>query len=184
MTDKEILRQIFTETKYTAYKGATPDVRLSDQFSDDSLDCILDALIARGVTVEPCKEGDTIYRIYKACEPNDGLRPEFAPDKVFVYKCPYLEEAQYCGDCDECRAVKENPKLDSDDAYYCTINVTVFHPLCKERLVIRKDKFSVGQKHNVYKTPMFNENTLVEDMVFLTYEDALEVVNELKAKEI
>ena len=128
---------------------------------------IADKIIDDGWIKLPCKEGDTVYKIRKFCGANTGYKEFYRPSKEFEENCQYLEPQSWYDDCDRCKAVK-----DYDEGCYCDLNVKIFCDTCKDRIAIQKDKFILSMSHSVFNTPMFDENTKLEDTYFLTKEEA------------
>lgn len=120
----------------------------------------------------PCKEGTSIYCIKKDCERNCGRMEEFKPTKEFDTNCvhyhpDFYECEEYC-DCQD------------DYEHYCSLNLEIYCELCKERLTIHKDYFSLSKITQIYGTAQFNPNTKLEDTYFLTVEEAQKKIEELK----
>ena len=128
---------------------------------------VADYLLENGVIVPPCKVGDTVYKIVKFCETNTGYKEFYRPTKEFEEDCPYLEPQSWSDDCDRCKAVD-----DYDEGCFCTLNLKIYCDTCKSRLAIQKEKFTYGMMTRVFNTPMFDENTSDEDILYLTREEA------------
>ena len=129
-------------------------------------ECIADHLIANNVIVLPCKPGDTVWRIRKFCEENTGMRECFRPSIEFAQNCPnyvegYYESEEYCDACD-----------DHLDSSYCSLDLKILCNTCKERFAMQPEFFDFAMTTRVFGTPMFNENTELEDTLFLTKEAA------------
>ena len=132
----------------------------------DTAEFIADYLIANGVIISLCKEGDTVYKIVKFCEENTGYKEFYRPSKEFADNCPHLEPAEW--ECSEsCKACD-----DYDDASYCSLYLKILCDTCKERIAIQRDRFSFAMMRRVFNTPMFDKSIELKDMLFLTYEEA------------
>lgn len=164
MTDIERLKEIFRETKYAPFECMKPEVNLAVQFNDYSLDFIVKELLAKGVLVPPCKEGDTVYRIVKACESNDGRSEFYRPTPEFSENCPCFEQ-DYDGEY--CKAAKDYNKK-----WYCSLNLNVICSKCIERFAIQKEKFTYSMMKSVFNAPMFDKNTTLDNTYFLSEEEA------------
>lgn len=125
----------------------------------------------------PCKEGDTIYKIVKFCGVNTGYYEFYRPSVEFESDCEYFEPACYYDDCERC-----NAKIEDDDKepWYCSLHLDVLCEKCKERFAIQKDKFTIAKVRQVFNTPMFNENTLLGDIYYLSFEEAEEALKRIK----
>ena len=125
----------------------------------------------------PCKEGDTIYKIVKFCGKNTGYYEFYRPSVEFESDCEYFEPACYYDDCERC-----NAKIEDDDKepWYCSLHLDVLCEKCKERFAIQKDKFTIAKVRQVFNTPMFNENTSLEDIYYLSFEEAEEALKRIK----
>lgn len=117
----------------------------------------------------PCKEGDTVYKIVKFCEANDGYKEFYRPSVEFKDDCEYLEPQYWADDCERCNAQIED---DDKEPWYCSLNLDILCEKCKERFAIQKDKFTFSKVRQVFNTPMFNENTSLEDIYYLSFEEA------------
>lgn len=128
---------------------------------------LADCILADGWIRPPCKVGDTVYKIRKFCESNTRYKEFYRPTKEFKEPCPYFKEQAWAEDCDRCKAVS-----DFDEGCYCSLNVKIFCDTCKERIAIQREKFTFSMMNSIFNTPMFNTNTDVEDIYFLTKEEA------------
>jgi hypothetical protein len=127
----------------------------------------------------PCKEGDTIYKIVKFCGTNTGCLEFYRPSVEFESDCEYFEPAQYYDDCERCNAKTE----DNDaDHWYCSLRLDVLCEKCKERFAIQKDKFTIAKVRQIFNTPMFNENTVLEYTYYLSFEEAKEALKRIKGE--
>lgn len=134
---------------------------------------IADHLIAHGVVILPCNEGDAVYKIVKFCEENTGYKEFYRPSKEFAENCPHLEPAEW--ECSErCKACD-----DYYDASYCSLYLKIFCDTCKERIAIQRDKFTFAMMRRVFNTPMFDKSTELRDTLFLTKEEAERALNYL-----
>lgn len=119
----------------------------------------------------PCKEGTPIYYIQKQCE-----KGRYNSLKKFEKDCEYYEPDYY--------DVEERCVLDIEDdeeyKHYCSQNLKIFCNLCKERLVVCKDVFTLSKINQIYGTAQYNPSTKLEDTYFLTVEGAEEKIEELK----
>lgn len=138
---------------------------------------LADYLIANGVIVPPCKEGDVIYRIVKFCEANTGYKEFFRPSIEFENDCPYLDPASWCDDSNTCTAI-----TDYREADYCDINLKILCDACKNRIAIQKDRFTFSKMHQVFNTPMYDKNTDLYYTYFLTLDDVKEAEAKLKGR--
>lgn len=168
MTDREELIKILENLLVQSYP-------IEDNLNTSEF--IADYLLNNHITVLPCREGDTIYKIVKFCEENIGYAEEYKPSKEFNEDCPYFQGASWYDDADECEAVK-----DYLDRQYCNFNLKIFCDKCKERLVVQKDKFTLSKVHKIYNAPMFNENTELKDTYFRTKEEAEKALEKLDFK--
>lgn len=127
---------------------------------------VADHLIANGVTVLPCKEGDTVYVIRKFCDQNTGYKEFYRPSKEFDKPCQHYEPAEWeCGErCIAC--------ADIDFSSYCSLNLNLSCDECKERIAIQADKFNFSMMCRVFNTPMFDEKIELVDTLFLTKREA------------
>lgn len=164
MTDIERLKEIFRETKYAPFEGMKPEVNLAFQFNDYSLDFIVKELLAKGVLVSPCKEGDTVYHIVKSCEDTAGRIEFYRPTPEFSEDCPCFEQTY---DGEYCKAAK-----DYDKKWYCSLNLNIICSKCIERFAIQKEKFTYSMMTKVFNAPMFDEKTRLDDTYFLSEEEA------------
>lgn len=117
----------------------------------------------------PCKEGDTIYRIKKFCEGNTGYKDFYIPTIEFEDDCEHFEAACCLGDCDRCNAQIED---DDKEPWYCSLNLDILCEKCKERFAIQKDIFTISKIRQVFNTPMFNNHLSLEDIYYLSLEEA------------
>ena len=120
----------------------------------------------------PCKLEDTVYRIVKYCEENTGYKNFYKPSIEFTKNCIHYEPQNWdiperCKACD-----------DWDDADYCSLYLDILHDACKERFAIRKEKFQLSMRCQIYNTPMFDEKTSLRDVLFLSQEEAEKVLAE------
>lgn len=129
------------------------------------------------LVILPCKEGDTIYKIVKFCEANTGYKEFYRPSIEFESDCEYYEQQYWADDCERC-----NAKIEDDDKepWYCSLNLDILCEKCKERFAIQKDKFTFSKMRQVFNTPMFNENTSLEDIYYLSLEEAENALKTLK----
>ena len=118
----------------------------------------------------PCKEGEKLYCIEKICGTNDGYKEEYKHSKEFDTECYYYDKGY---DCDCCDAVLKD---------YCSINIDIYCDECKERFVVAPVYFEYGMRTRVFGTEMFNEKTRLEDILYLTYEQAGDKIKELVNK--
>ena len=127
----------------------------------------------------PCKEGDTIYKIVKFCGENTGYYEFYRPSVEFENNCEYFEPACYMDDSERC-----NAKIEDDDKepWYCSLNLDVLCEKCKSRFAIQKDKFTLSMVRQVFNTPMFKENTSLEDVYYLSFEEAEEALKKIKGE--
>ena len=132
-------------------------------------------VIERSVVL-PCKFGTTIYKIVKFCEQNTGFKEFYIPSKEFKENCPYYEPQCWEDYCEKCKAVDNF----DNGAYYCSLNLEILNEKCKERLAIQKDVFTFSKLNHIYNTPMFNEGTDIEDICYLTEEEAKEALEKIK----
>lgn len=119
----------------------------------------------------PCKVGTKLYQIVKVCGTNDGRRKEFTPSKEFCKPCENYVELGY-GDGEYCH-------LDSNYDY-CSINLTMYCDECKNRLAIEPVYFDYGMMNRVFNTPTFKKDTSLEDILFLTPEEAERALKEIE----
>lgn len=128
------------------------------------------------LVVLPCKEGDTVYKIVKFCGENTGYYEFYKPSVEFESDCEYFEPACYMDDSERC-----NAKIEDDDKepWYCSLNLDVLCEKCKSRFAIQKDKFTLSMVRQVFNTPMFKENIFLEDVYYLSFEEAEEALSEL-----
>lgn len=124
----------------------------------------------------PCKEGDTIYKIRKFCEENTGRYEFYRPSVKFESDCEYFEPACYYDDSERCNAEIED---DDKEPWYCSLNLDVLCEKCKSRFAIQKDKFTLSMVRQIFGTPMFNENTSIEDVYYLSFEEAKEALSRI-----
>ena len=124
---------------------------------------LADYLIANGVVISPCKEGDTVYKIKKFCDENTGYMEFYTPSKEFDKPCPHYEPAEW-----ECA---ENCKI-GDDGSYCSQYLDIRCEKCKERTAIQAAQFDFSMLRKVFNTPMFDESTQLRNTFFLTKEEA------------
>ena len=168
----KLLKAAVYEQVYTNSDGK-PVVSVPKRIVDiNEAGILADYLIANGVIISPCKEGDTVYKIEKFCDENTGYHESYKPSKEFDKPCPHYRAAEWeieekCAACD-----------DFDDACYCSLNLNVFCEMCKERIAIQKDKFDFAMMRRVFNTPMFDKNTVLEDMLFLTEDEAGKAIAE------
>ena len=134
---------------------------------------IAEYLVSSGAVLQPCAEGDTVYKIVKYCEKNTGRKEFYRPSIEFDKNCPYLRPQEFYDDYDRCKAVD-----DYDEGCYCGLNLKIFCNTCKERMAIVKEKFTYPMMRRVYNTPMFDKNTSLDDTLFLSYEDAAKCLKE------
>lgn len=125
----------------------------------------------------PCKEGDTVYKIVKFCGENTGCYEFYRPSVEFENDCEYFEPACCYDDCERC-----NAKIEDDDKepWYCSLNLDILCEKCKERFAIQKDKFTLSMIRQVFNTPMFKENTSLEGIYYLSFEEAEEALKRIK----
>lgn len=121
------------------------------------------------VIVLPCKEGDTIYRIVKFCEENTGCQEFYRPSVEFESDCEYFEPACWFDDSERCNAEIED---DDKEPWHCSFNLDILCEKCKERFAIQKDIFTLSKVRQIFNTPMFNENISLEDIYYLSFEEA------------
>ncbi len=178
MTEKEILRQVLDTITFEPLPEALP-AKFTTQFSETALDQILDSLIASGVQVVPCQEGQKVYRIRKCCEENTGYKEEYGFDKEYSEDCPYLEPAAWQDESDRCEAVE-----DIDERDWCTLNCNILCEHCKGRFAIQKDDYKISMRYQIYGTPMFKEDTPLDMVRFKTYDEAKSVLEQHIAKGI
>lgn len=128
--------------------------------------------------VLPCKEGDVVYKIVKFCEQNTGYKEFYRPSVEFENDCEYLEPQYWANDCERC-----NAQIDDDDKepWYCSLNLDILCEKCKERFAIQKDRFTFSKIRQVFNTPMFNKNTSLEDIYYLSLEEAEDALKILKS---
>lgn len=127
--------------------------------------------------VLPCKEGDTIYKIVKFCKENTGCYEFYRPSVEFESDCEYFEPACYYDDCERCNAqIEDNDK----EPWYCSLNLDVLCEKCKSRFAIQKDKFTFSKIRQIYNAPMYNENISLEDVYYLSLEEAENALKRLK----
>lgn len=124
----------------------------------------------------PCKEGDTVYKIRKFCEENTGCYEFYRPSVEFEKNCEYFEPACYYDDYERCNAEIED---DDKEPWYCSLNLDVLCEKCKSRFAIQKDKFTLSMVRQIFGTPMFNENTSIEDVYYLSFEEAEEALSRI-----
>lgn len=125
----------------------------------------------------PCKEGDTIYKIVKCCEENTGYKEFYRPSIEFESDCEYYEPQCWADDCERCKAKIED---DDKEPWYCSLNLDILCERCKERFAIQKDKFTFSKMRQVFNTSMFNNNTALEDVYYLSLEEAENALKILK----
>lgn len=127
----------------------------------------------------PCKEGETVYKIVKFCEENTGYSEFYRPSVEFDSDCEYFEPQEWADDRERC-----NAKIEDDDKepWYCSLNLDILCEKCKSRFTIQKDKFALSMIHQIFNTPMFNENTSLEDVYYLSFEEAEAALNGLMGK--
>lgn len=160
------------------YASYSTETALSGNYGMEGMgEFIADKILADGWIKLPCKEGDTVYKIRKFCGKNTGYKEFYRPSKEFEKNCHYLEPQSWYDDCDKCKAVE-----DYDEGCYCDLNVKIFCDTCKDRIAIQKDKFTLSMLHSVFNTPMFNENTKLEDTYFLTKEEAEQALRKDEGK--
>lgn len=190
MTDREKLIEILAKyfdigdsyaynltREKSAFSVGTMSLDDFEEFDEDTIEDIADYLLANGVIVLPCREGDTIYKISKFCEANTGYKEFYRPTKEFEDDCKYYEPQHWADDCEECFAPIMN---DDYEPYYCSLNLDIYCEKCKERFAIQKDVFTLSKAHQVYNAPMFNSNTELRDTYFRTKEEAEKALAELK----
>ena len=148
------------------------DVNLS------SVDDIAKYLANSNVVVLPCVEGSTVYKIRKFCGWNTGCAEEYKPSVEFDKDCIYFVPQEYMDDVESCSAAE-----DRDQGDYCSLYLNVICDKCKERFAIQKDKFDYSMLNSVYNTAMFDENTPLEDRIYLSTEDAEKALKELLGDE-
>ena len=131
---------------------------------------IADHLIANGVILLPCAEGETVYRIRKFCESTHGYKAFYEPTKEFGEDCRHYEPAEWeleerCKACD-----------DIDKRSWCSQSVDILCEDCKGRLAIQKDIFKFSMLKSVFGTDLYNGEVPLEDTVFLTRVEAEEAL--------
>lgn len=124
-----------------------------------------------------CKEGDTIYRIRKFCEENTGYKEFYRPSVEFENDCEYFEPACCTGDCEMCNAQIED---DDKEPWDCSLNLDVLCEKCKERFAIQKDIFTFSKIRQIFNTPMFNKHISLEDIYYLSLEEAEDALKKIK----
>lgn len=129
--------------------------------------------------VLPCKEGDTVYKIKKFCGENTGCYKFYRPSIEFENDCEYFLPQCYYDDCDRCTAEIED---DDKEPWYCSLNLDILCEKCKERFAIQKDKFTISMVKQVFNTPMFKESTSLEDVYYLSFEEAEEALKRIKGE--
>jgi hypothetical protein len=127
------------------------------------------------ILVLPCKEGDTIYRIKKFCEENIGYKEFYRPSVEFENDCEYYEPVYCAGDCEKCNAEIKDDK----EPWYCSLNLDVLCEKCKDRFAIQKDIFTFSKVRQIYNTPMFNNHLSLEDIYYLSFEEAEEALKKI-----
>ena len=162
MTDREKLIELIVTTPVPCMVVA--GVRGGKSLISASV--IADHLLANGVIVPPCKEGETVYKIKKFCEKSEGYQEFYVPSKQFALDCRFYEPSDWgieerCAACD-----------DVEDRYYCSLDVGVFCKECKERFAIQKDIFNFSMMRRVFNSPMYDKNTQLRDTLFLTQAEA------------
>ena len=167
MTDKEIIMNILSET-HTESESYKEQAKLHDEY-------VANKLINNHVIVLPCDEGDTIYHIVKCCGTNTGYKEFYRPNKEFDKQCKFLDPQSWYDDSDSCKAAE-----DRDEGDYCNLYLKIFCDECKERLVWKRDKFTLSKRTNIYGTPMFDETTSIEDTYYLTQEDVEVAIERIK----
>lgn len=135
-------------------------------------------LWAKQQLILPCKKGETVYRIVKFCEENEGYKEFYKPHIEFAKNCKYYEPAAWYDDSERC-----NAKINDEEKepWYCALNLDILCEECKSRLAIQKDIFTLSMINDVFNTPMFNKNTSQEDIRYLSFEDAQEALNKIIA---
>lgn len=129
------------------------------------------------LVVLPCKEGDTIYRIVKFCGENMGCKEFYRLSIEFENDCEYFEPVYYAGDCERCNA----EIIDDDkERWYCSHNLDILCEKCKDRFAIQKDIFTFSKIRQIYDTPMFNDNLSLEDIYYLSLEEAENALKKIK----
>lgn len=129
--------------------------------------------------VLPCKEGDTVYKIVKFCGENTGCYEFYRPSVEFENDCEYFLPQCYYDDCDRCTAEIED---DDKEPWYCSLNLDILCEKCKERFAIQKDKFTISMVKQVFNTPMFKEGASLEDVYYLSFEEAEEALKRIKGE--
>lgn len=143
-----------------------------------SVEDVAKYLVNNNVIVLPCAKGSVVYKIRKFCEWNTGYAEEYKPSIEFEKNCPYFEPQEYMEDVESCKAAE-----DRDQGDYCSLYLNIICDKCKERFAIQKDRFDYSMLNRVYNTVMFDENTSLEDRVYLSMEDAEKVLKELLGNE-
>lgn len=137
---------------------------------------IADKILEDGWIKPPCKEGDTIYKIVKFCGENTGYKEFYRPTIEFKEDCPHYELAAWYDEGDRCTTAEDYGKGD-----YCNLNLKVLCGDCKGRFAIQRDIFTYSKMKQIYGTPMFDENTSLEDRYYLTMEDAEKALEEIRS---
>lgn len=117
------------------------------------------------VIILPCRKGDTVYKIRKFCDENTGYQEFYRPTKEFDKPCQYFEEI-YDGD------LCHYPDLKFDEKWYCNLDYDIHCDICKERFAVQADRFDYYMLEHIYNTPMFNKILSLENILFLTKEEA------------
>ena len=175
MTDREKLIELLEDLGAIVNVPIKVDEDGCGDYLVEGGEYIADYLLANGVIVPPCREGDTIYHILKYCEKNTGCKEFYRPTKEFEDDCKYYEPQHWADDCEECFAPIMN---DDYEPYYCSLNLDIYCEKCKERFAIQKDVFTLAKAHQVYNSPMFNEKTTLEYTYFRTKEEAEKALSE------
>lgn len=160
---RERLIALIKEVPYGVSVGAT--------FERHFCEKVTDHLIANGVILPPCKVGDTIYKIVKFCDENTGYKEFYKPTKEFDTPCTHYIPAEW--EIEECCEIGE-------DGYCCSLYLDMRCEMCRDRIAIQKDKFQYSMMNKIYNTAMFDKNTKLEDMYFLTLEEAVNKLKEIQ----
>ena len=124
----------------------------------------------------PCKEGAPIYYIRKQCQKD----PEYKYIKNFKENCEHYSPEFY-EKPEHCLFVSD---VDNRYSEYCSLNLSIFCDKCKGRLTICKDYFTLSYINRIYNTAQFDIKTLLENIFFLTVEEAQEKIEELKNERV
>ena len=163
MDNREKLAELLEEArlKYHIRMKEFPDKYNAIEWHD----YFADHLIKNNVIILPCRKGDPVYQIKKFCDENTGCYEFYRPTKEFDKPCQYYEETWDGTIC-------HYPGLDFDEKWYCNLDCDIYCDVCKERFAVQADRFSYGMLEHIYNTPMFDKTLSLENIFFLTKEEA------------